>query len=63
GTDVLTATVLKSTSIADAGLTKQTLYEIEKGQVRKSTYDRALESVNAANGEVLAEVHRTWGRV
>ncbi|MDE3759793.1 plasmid partitioning protein RepA [Sinorhizobium meliloti] len=62
GADVLTATVLKSTSIADVGLTKQTLYEIEKGQVRKSTYDRALESINAANGEVLAEVHKTWGR-
>lgn len=63
GDDVLTATVLKSTSIADAGLTKQTLYEIEKGQVRKSTYDRALESVNAANGEVLAGIHKAWGRV
>jgi chromosome partitioning protein len=62
GDDVLTATVLKSTSIADAGLTKQTLYEIEKGQVRKSTYDRALESVNAANGEVVAEIHKAWGR-
>lgn len=63
GDDVLTATVLKSTSIADAGLTKQTLYEIEKGQVRKSAYDRALESVNAANGEVLAGIHKAWGRV
>jgi chromosome partitioning protein len=62
GNDVLTATVLKSTSIADAGLTKQSLYEIERGQVRKSTYDRALESVNAANGEVLAGIHRAWGR-
>ncbi|WP_438755138.1 plasmid partitioning protein RepA [Pararhizobium sp. O133] len=60
--DVLTATILKSTSIADAGLTKQSLYEIERGQVRKSTYDRALESVNAANGEVLAGIHRAWGR-
>lgn len=62
GPDVLTATVLKSTSIADAGLTKQTLYEIEKGQVRKSTYDRALESVNAVNGEVLDEIRKVWGR-
>lgn len=60
--DVLTATILKSTAIADAGLTKQTLYEIERGQVRRSTYDRALESVNAANGEVLAGVHKAWGR-
>ncbi|MBB3309641.1 chromosome partitioning protein [Rhizobium sp. BK196] len=62
GDDVLTATILKSTAIADAGLTKQTLYEIEKGQVRRSTYDRALESVNAANGEILASIHKAWGR-
>jgi chromosome partitioning protein len=62
GEDVLTATILKSTAIADAGLTKQTLYEIERGQVRRSTYDRALESVNAANGEVLAGIHKAWGR-
>lgn len=63
GNDVLTATVLKSTAIADAGLTKQTLYEMEKGQVRKSTYDRALEAVNAANGEVLENIHKAWGRL
>ncbi|MBW9051491.1 plasmid partitioning protein RepA [Rhizobium mesosinicum] len=62
GDDVLTATILKSTAIADAGLTKQTLYEIEKGQVRRSTYDRALESVTAANGEILASIHKAWGR-
>lgn len=62
GDDVLTATILKSTAIADAGLTKQTLYEIEKGQVRRSTYDRALESVNAANGEIIASIHKAWGR-
>lgn len=30
--EVLAATVLKSTAIADAGLSKQTLYEIEKGR-------------------------------
>jgi chromosome partitioning protein len=60
--DVLTATILKSTAISDAGLSKQTLYEIERGQVRKSTYDRALESVNAANAEVLANVLKVWGR-
>lgn len=60
--DVLTATVLKSTAISDAGLTKQTLYELEKGQVRKSTYDRALESVNAVNAEVLSSIKQVWGR-
>ncbi|MCF1450167.1 plasmid partitioning protein RepA [Agrobacterium vitis] len=60
--DVLTATILKSTAISDAGLSKQTLYEIERGQVRKSTYDRAIESVNAANSEILADIWKVWGR-
>jgi chromosome partitioning protein len=60
--DVLTATILKSTAISDAGLSKQTLYEMEKGQVRKSTFDRAMESVNAANAEVLDNLKKIWGR-
>jgi chromosome partitioning protein len=62
GDEVLAATVLKSTAIADAGLTKQTLYEIEKGQVRRSTYDRANESLDAVNGEILEGIKRVWGR-
>ncbi|WP_095204929.1 plasmid partitioning protein RepA [Mesorhizobium carmichaelinearum] len=62
GNEVLAATVLKSTAIADAGLTKQTLYEIERGQVRRSTFDRALESLDAVNGEILDGVKRVWGR-
>ncbi|UZX45512.1 plasmid partitioning protein RepA (plasmid) [Agrobacterium sp. 13-2099-1-2] len=62
GDDVLTATILKSTAISDAGLSRQTLFEIERGQVRKSTYDRALESINASSAEVLSNIHRVWGR-
>lgn len=60
--EVLAATVLKSTAIADAGLTKQTLYEIEKGQVRRATFDRAMESLDAVNGEILDGVKKAWGR-
>ncbi|TIU41390.1 MAG: plasmid partitioning protein RepA, partial [Mesorhizobium sp.] len=63
GDEVLAATVLKSTAIADAGLTKQTLYEIERGQVRRSTFDRAIESLDAVNGEILDGIKRTWGRI
>ncbi|RWL02476.1 plasmid partitioning protein RepA [Mesorhizobium sp.] len=62
GDEVLAATVLKSTAIADAGLTKQTLYEIERGQVRRTTFDRAIESLDAVNGEILDGIKRTWGR-
>ncbi|TGR00976.1 plasmid partitioning protein RepA [Mesorhizobium sp. M4B.F.Ca.ET.190.01.1.1] len=62
GDEVLAATVLKSTAIADAGLTKQTLYEIERGQVRRSTYDRAIESLDAVNKEILDGIGKAWGR-
>ncbi|MFT5631887.1 MAG: chromosome partitioning protein [Gammaproteobacteria bacterium] len=62
GDHVLNHTVLKSTAISDAGITKQTLYEVEKGQFTRSTYERAMESLNAVNGEIEALVQAAWGR-
>jgi chromosome partitioning protein len=62
GEHVLNHPMLKSTAISDAGITKQTLYEIDKGSLTRSTYDRALESVNAVNGEIEALVQKAWGR-
>src|SRR5271169_6739513 len=63
GDQVLNHTVLKSTAISDAGLTNQTLYEVERSQFTRTTYDRALESVDAVNREIEALVHHTWSRV
>ncbi|NTA14096.1 plasmid partitioning protein RepA [Agrobacterium tumefaciens] len=54
--------MLKSTAISDAGITKQTLYEVEKNQFTRSTYDRALECLNAVNSEVASLIHKAWGR-
>jgi chromosome partitioning protein len=54
--------MLKSTAISDAGLTKQTLYEVEKSAFTRSTYDRAMESLDAVNGEIVELIHRAWGR-
>ncbi|MCY1740974.1 plasmid partitioning protein RepA [Ensifer sp. SL37] len=54
--------MLKSTAISDAGITKQTLYEVEKNQFIRSTYDRAIESLNAVNGEIVQLIHKAWGR-
>lgn len=54
--------VLKSTAISDASIKKQTLYEVEKGDFVRSTYDRAMESLNASNGEIAALIHSSWGR-
>jgi len=62
GEHVLNHTVLKSTAISDAGITKQTLYEIDKGQFTRTTYERAMESLNAVNGEIEGLIQAAWGR-
>lgn len=62
GSDVLNATAWKSTAIANAGLTKQSLFELSKGAVGRSVYDRAMESVNAVNGEVIDLISQVWQR-
>ncbi len=62
GDDVLGAAAWKSTAIANAGLTKQSLFELSKGAVGRSVYDRAMESVNAVNGEVIALMAEVWER-
>lgn len=54
--------MLKSTAISDAGITKQTLYEVEKAQFTRSTYERAMESLNAVNSEITGLIHKAWGR-
>lgn len=54
--------MLKSTAVSDAGITKQTLYEVERGQMTRSTYDRAIEALNAVNGEITDLIHAAWGR-
>ncbi len=60
--EVMTATALKSTAISDAGLTQQTLYEVERAQFHRQTYDRAVDSLNRVNDEIEALVQQAWGR-
>jgi chromosome partitioning protein len=62
GDHVLNHTVLKSTAISDAGLTKQTLYEVEKADFTRATYERAMESLNAVNAEIEGLIQKAWGR-
>ena len=59
---VLTNTMLKSTAISDAGLSKQTLYEVGRENFTRATYDRALESLDAVNTEIEALMLAAWGR-
>lgn len=62
GPDVFSATAWKSTAIANAGLTKQSLYELSRGSVGRSVYERAMESINAVNDEAIELISRVWGR-
>lgn len=62
GSDVLAATAWKSTAIANAGLTKQSLYELSRGFVGRTVYDRAMESINTVNQEIMDLISRVWGR-
>jgi chromosome partitioning protein len=59
---VLVNNMLKSVAISDAGITKQTLYEVERRQFTPATYDRAIEALDAVNGEIEAIIHAAWGR-
>ncbi|KQT62238.1 MULTISPECIES: plasmid partitioning protein RepA [unclassified Aureimonas] len=60
--DVLDATAWKSTAIANAGLTKQSLFELDRGSVGRAAYDRALESLNAVNSEIEGLIGKVWER-
>jgi chromosome partitioning protein len=62
GERVLTSHMLKSTAISDAGITKQTLYEVTRDQFTRATYDRAVESLEAVNGEIEDLIRAAWGR-
>lgn len=62
GERVLTAPMVKSTAISDAGLTKQTLYEVGRENFSRLTYDRAMESLTSVNAEIESLILKTWGR-
>ncbi|MGN6585690.1 MAG: plasmid partitioning protein RepA [Rhizobiaceae bacterium] len=62
GNRMLQHPMLKSTAISDAGVTKQTLYEVERSQFARGTYDRAMASLNQVNGEIEGLLRANWGR-
>ena len=59
---MLESHMVKSTAISDAGITKQTLYEVERAQFVRATYDRAMDSLNSVNDEITDLIHEAWGR-
>lgn len=59
---VMTNAVLKSTAISDAGMTQQTIYELDPSSMVRKTMDRILESLNGVADELEAEIQKAWGR-
>jgi chromosome partitioning protein len=59
---VLDYTMLKSTAISDAGLSKQTLHEDGCSQFSSSVNDCGLELLMRVNSEVDDLHWQTWGR-
>jgi chromosome partitioning protein len=62
GERILTNNMLKSTAISDAGITKQTLYEVARDQFTRATYDRAIEALESVNGEIQTLIQSAWRR-
>jgi chromosome partitioning protein len=62
GDHVLNYPMLKSTAISDAGITKQTLYEVARDAFTRSTYDRAIEALDNVNSEIETLIAQAWGR-
>jgi len=59
---VLNTPMLKSTAISDAGMTQQTIYEIDPAHVVRRTLERILESVNGVADEFEQVIQQAWGR-
>jgi chromosome partitioning protein len=62
GERVLTAMMVKSTAVSDAGLSKQTIYEATRDPQRRQSYDRAIEAMDDVNRELEGLVREAWGR-
>jgi chromosome partitioning protein len=62
GDSVLTNAMVKSVAISDASLSKQSVYEINRSQFTATTYDRAMECLDAVNGEIEALIRAAWRR-
>ncbi|KPN63844.1 chromosome partitioning protein [Aliiroseovarius crassostreae] len=59
---VLTTTALRSTAIADAAMLKMSIYEVNRSDMTRSTYDRARNSMDGVGNEVSLMIQTAWGR-
>jgi chromosome partitioning protein len=59
---VMTATSYKSTAVSDATMLKQSIYEMNRADVNRDTYDRARDSMDAVGRELQKMIEDVWGR-
>jgi chromosome partitioning protein len=64
GERVLTKAMLQSAAVSNSGLRGQTVYEtpLRRDEVTGSTYRRALDALDAVNGEIEGLITHAWGR-
>ncbi|MFW8609989.1 AAA family ATPase [Rhizobium beringeri] len=62
GNNLLTATVWESGAILQAWTKNRSLYELSAGDVGRSAYEQAMETLNSTNAEVMDIVSKVWGR-
>lgn len=59
---LMQATCYKSTAVSDATMLKQTIYELDRSDITRTTYDRARNSMDAVGAEIRSMMETTWGR-
>jgi chromosome partitioning protein len=60
--DVIMPTAIQSTAIEAAGLGKRTIYELEPGEVTRSTLKRARDSMDHVNAAIVDLMNQSWAR-
>ena len=61
--DVIAPTAIQSTAVEAAGLGKRSIYEIEAGEIQRTTLKRAREAMDLVNDAILELIKQNWGRV
>lgn len=59
---LLSATVWESEAIRLAWKKGRSLYELSSGAVGRSAYEKAIETLNSANAEIMDTICAVWGR-
>ncbi|MDX0265729.1 AAA family ATPase [Sinorhizobium meliloti] len=62
GNNLLTATVWESGAILQAWTKNRSLYELSAGEVGRSAYEQAKETLNSTNAEIMDLISEVWGR-